>query len=468
MPRDVSARRLGRLSAEERARLLFDDGRHESLSAHGIGAATAAFEREGFVATRGRVDGREVYVLANDRRFARGTYDALNCEVMVCALRLARERGVPVVFLFDSDGVRVDGGYGAVVATAGLLREVAETSGHVPLLAGIFGVASGAAAYAAALCDLVFAVDRRSFAFVAGPAVVAAAIGQEVGLDALGGTPLHEAVSGFVHGTARDDGELVAKLRAGLSYLPSSAAEVPARTDARAPDAHTQVSAILPADRRRAYDVTKLIACVVDGASHFPIGSRFGPSVQVGFAHIEGHKVALIASQPRAHAGAIDADASQKVARFVRLAAAYNLPIVTLCDTPGFVPGARSERARILVHGAKVISAYADAARTVPLVAVVVRRAAGAGSVLMFGADTILALPGYELSAMGDKAERALSDHLGLGDNGSSQPRATAAPRAIRVVEPERLRAELALWLASARAPVCAARGDRKLTLCPL
>lgn len=378
-------------------------------------------------------------------------------------LALARSEGTPVVFLFDSDGVRVEGGLDAILGAAEMLRAIAETSGHVPLLAGILGVASGAAAYAAALCDMVVAVRQRSFAFVAGPAVVRAAIGQEIGLDGLGGTRTHEEQSGYVHATEVDDGAVVAKLRTILSYVAQDASSLPSRFEPRMPEAGASLADRLPRDRQKPYDAESVVACVVDAGTYVPLSRAFGASIQVGFARIDGRSVALVTSQPRSNAGALDADASQKLARFVRFAAAFNLPVVTLCDTPGFLPGPRSERQRILVHGAKVIAAYTEAARTVPLVAVVVRRAVGAGSVMMFGADALFALPGYEYSAMGEAAGGALAALLGGVDERRASDR-----EPVRVVQPAGLRDALANALGCVRAPTTATKGERKFTLHPL
>ncbi len=463
MRRDVAARRLGRLSAEERTRAVFDDGVYEGLETVGVAAATRARAEDGFIAAVGLVHGRRALVLASDRRIARGTYGPLVSRVIVRGVAYARDAGMPVVLLLDSDGVRVEDGIESVFGVGELLRALADTSGYVPMLAGILGVASGAAAYAAALCDLTVAVTNRSFAFVAGPAVVGAAIGQQTGLDALGGTRLHASESGVLHATAPDDGAVIATLRAMLSYLPPSASESPRPAPSHAPSRGTDLASAFPEDRRYPYDVRVVIEHLVDAGSYLALSSPFGPSIETGFARIAGRAIGLVASQPRANSGAIDASASQKLARFVRLCAAFNLPVVTLCDTPGFLPGRQSEQSRILVHGAKVISAYAEASRTVPIFAFVLRRAVGAGSVLMYGADTIFALPGYEMLAMGGDAVRALAASLGE-DEGDAPER--AAP--VTVVPPHEARRVLVSALENARDVVVAAPRERKLCLVPL
>lgn len=456
MRHEVAARRLGRLAVVERVAAVFDEGTFESAGAAGTE------DDDGFHAVVGLVHARPVLVLATDFRFSRGTLSGRICATAVRAM--ARAPNMPIILLLDSDGVRLEDGEAAVGGVATLLAALADVSGHVPTIAVVCAIASGAAAYAAALADITIAVDRRSFAFVAGPAVVGAALGQQPGLDALGGTRLHAEHSGFVHALARDDGAAIRAARAVLAYLPSSAAALPARDDAWSAPAEQDVAAVLPAERTRAYDIQHVITRVVDQDSYLPLGASYGPAVQTGLARLAGRPVALCASQPRAMAGAIDANAAQKLARFVRFAAAFNLPVVTLADTPGFLPGASSERARILVHGAKVISAYTEARRSVPLLAVVLRRAVGGGGVMALGAHALFGLPGCEVVGMGTNAAQALTSAQGEASLGSLR----GDYGMLSIIAGADVRRSLVDALARAHPPLPAPEGARKCSLVPL
>ncbi|MFO0746201.1 MAG: carboxyl transferase domain-containing protein [Myxococcota bacterium] len=426
MPPEVRARRLGRLAADERCAALCDPGTFVRSGAR-ASRSPGTPAGDGVVVGVGLVDLRAVTVVAMDGRVARGSLGAVGAALAADAVRDAVRAGRPVALLVDCDGAREPEGVPAILATADWLCALADASGHVPLVAAVFGLAGGAAGYGAALCDVVAMVRERSFAFVAGPPVVASALGETSDLDALGGTRLH-AGTGLAQVLADDDRQALDALRAVLAYLPAAAWTLPPRTAAAAPE---RDGFALPAPHAT-YDVADVRRALVDRNSWLPLAAGFGPSVETGFARIDGRPVALVASQPLALAGAIDAAAAQKLARVVRLAAAYNLPIVTLCDTPGFLPGRAEEARRILVHGAKVIAAYAEARRSVPLVAVILRRAVGAGSVLAYGADLVLALPGAEVLQMGAAAAQAARAPDGVAeaarDPASTTPRRPAWP----------------------------------------
>jgi len=446
---DIRARRLGRLAPDERAAALCDAGTFVSERCDGVVLGT------------GHVDGRAVVVLATDGR-VRG----MGAVAGTRAAAAVRAASGPVVLLLDSEGARTSEGVPAVLASADWLAALADASGVVPLIAVIFGVAGGSAAYAAALCDLVVMVSERSFVFVAGPAVVQAALGEMNDLASLGGTRLQSS-SGFVHLLADDDRAALAHARATLARLPSNAATLPPSAPPRAPRASTFT---LPPPSR-AYDVQTIIDALVDQATFIPLAPTFGASIQTGLAAIDGEPVLLVASQPSELAGALDACAAQKLARFVRFAAAFNLPIVTLCDTPGFLPGRAQEAQRILVHGAKVIAAYAEARQSVPLVAVIARRAVGAGAVLAYGAHVVIALAGAEVQQMGPAAAAALHGIPTIGiptnhlDPTATDPEATGF--AHQTVTPELLRGALVDALAHVRTARVAS-GRRKTSLVPL
>ncbi|MBP7683381.1 MAG: hypothetical protein KBB95_15855 [Deltaproteobacteria bacterium] len=466
MPPEVRARRLGRLSTEERVRAVFDDGVCAECALGFTAEDREALAKDGFYAVSGRVGGRETLVLATDYRVDRGTLGVSVCRASVEALTRAAQLGTPTVLLLDSDGVRLSEGEPAMLGVADLLGTLAEVAGRMPLVAVVFAVASGAAAYAAALADFTIAVDERAFAFVAGPGVVRVALGREPSLSELGGTRLHMEQSGLVQLAARDDRHAIDLARGVLGYVPEQrvGAAREARVHAPREPAVRLAAGLLPSDRSRPYDVHPLIHALVDEGSFLELGERFGPSVRTGFARLQGAPVGLVASQPACLSGAIDADASQKLARFVRYCAAFGLPVVTLADTPGFLPGPASERARILIHGAKVIAAYAEARGQVPLVALIVRRAAGGGAVLALGADTILGLPGYELISMSERAAATLGEPAG----DASMDAGVTNTRRVHEVSLADARAAVLKALAADPTPPPTSRGPRRVRLTPL
>lgn len=439
MARDeVRARRLGRRSVEERVARLCTP-----VDVERVGSTLAG--------TGSLAGGRRVGIVATDGTAEQGSFDALGARAAADLVRRCSVEGVPVVLLLDSSGARLSGGVDAVVANAELLGALAEASGRVPLLAGVFGFAAGSAAYALALCDLAFAVAQRSFVFVAGPPVVEAALGSSADVYGLGGTEVHLR-SGLLAGEVIDDDALIDHLLKVVHFLPACAWSLPAHADAVAAAGALE----LPADLRATWDGRKAVDAVLDAGSEIPLGTGSGGSALTSLGRVDGQALALVASQPRVLGGALDASAARKVARFVRFAAAFNLPVVTLCDTPGFLPGADQEARHVLIDGASVVSAYVEARSTVPLVAVVLRRAIGAGTVLVLGAHVLYGLPGAEIAHMGAGAARAAG---GTGE---------ASPSPLRTVQARDLRESVVKALLDAPRPKPAAAGSRKTCLVPL
>lgn len=462
----VRARRLGRLAAEERAAYLCDPGTFAREAATLRSAHADSPPGDGIVCGVGLVDQRPVAVIATDGRVLRGTLGTAAATHVTRLLEGAKKHGYPVVLLLDSDGARQSEGASAVLANAHFLATLADLGGHVPRLGAVFGAAGGSAAYALALTDIAGAVTQRSFAFVAGPAVVAQALGEETSLATLGGTDLH-ATSGLLHATLDDDRALVAWLRTALFYLPSSAASLAPRTDPHEPRLAGGFAGLLPEDTKQAWSLERALASLVDSGSWLELGAAWGPSIRTGFARLAGRPLLLVTSSPADKAGAIDAAAARKLARFVRFASAFNLPILTLCDTPGFLPGNQSEAAAILCHGAAVIAAYCEARRSVPRVALIVRRAIGAGSVLAADADVVLCLPDAVVAQMGDEALRAAAE-AGRLPRGGSHEAAEASGFAHRTISPAAVRSELVQAFARLPLPTPPPPGTRRAPLFPL
>lgn len=447
------ARRLGRLSAEERAAHLCDPGTFAREAAT-LQSYTDAPPGDGLVCGTGLVGDRPVAVIATDGRILRGTLGAAAAHTSTRLLERARRAGHPIVLLLDSDGARQSEGIAAVLGNSQLLHCLADLGGHVPRLGAVFGAAGGSAAYALALTDLAVGIAERSFAFVAGPAVIAQALGEISPLSAFG-TDLHLR-TGLLHAAVDDDHAALGWLRAVLHALPAAASDAAPSAPPRAPRSTFEV-----------HDPKTWIDGLVDADTWLELGAAWGPSIRTGFARLAGRSIFVVASSPRDLAGAIDAQASRKLARFLRLACAFNLPILTLCDTPGFLPGLASESAAVLSHGAAVIAAYSEAHHAVPRVAVIVRRAIGAGSVLAALADIVLALPDNQVAQMGDAALRAAAAASGVA--APTHPiDAEASGFAQRTVDPTSLRTELVHAFARLPRATPMPHGQRRMALFPL
>jgi acetyl-CoA carboxylase carboxyltransferase component len=396
--------------------------------------------------------------MAHDFGVARGATSAFDARRMADLLRLAASRGAPAFLLCDSEGGRIAEGPATIADNAELLRTFAECAGRIPLFAGIFGVAGGAAAYAASLCDFVVAIADRSFAFLSGPAVVETALGEAATLESLGHSDLHSRTTGLYSALAADDLGVVGALRRIATYLPPSAASLP--PEAPAPTAPCPPCPALPPGNRP-FDVRPLIAALVDPDSFTELHAPFGEAIIGGLARLDGRPCILLASQPLVAAGAIDTTAAQKIARLVRLGASFGLPIITLADTPGFLPGRQQESARILVHGARVISAWTEARQHVPTLAVILRRAVGGGVVLAASAETVLAFEASEIVQMGDKARDAI-------ENQATAPTSAFSAVVQRRIAPGDLRTEVLHALRVARPVVPTPPGGRRVVPMPI
>lgn len=484
-------RRLGRLSAEERIATLVDDGSFVHLlgqtrsRAPWSGPAEDRPEGDGLIAGVGQVLGRTRMIIAHDARFRRGELGERGAQTATFAIRRAIDLGVPLVILSDSDGARVQEGLAGVAANAELLGTIAHASGRIPLACATLGLSGGAAGYGAALCDLNVAVADRSFAFITGPQVIRAVTGEDTTLEAIGGTTMHSEKTGLLHATRSSDIEAIAWVRDALSYLPDNAWSTPPTTCANAPDdPHARgVEDVVPHEPRRGYDVRRAITRMVDEGSVLELGAAHARNIVTALVRFEGRSVGIVASQPMILGGVLDGAASVKLARFVRLCTAFNVPVVTLCDSPGFLPGVKQEQDGLLLHGAKVISAYTEARGSVPLVAVILRKSCGAASVLSYGADMVLALPTARVVAMGTQgilrvafgteyeglAPALLEDQRRAAERLHEDPDAAFhAGYAHRRIEPEHVRREIVAALSLCKPATLAPVGGRKLANLPL
>ncbi|HSL33899.1 MAG TPA: acyl-CoA carboxylase subunit beta, partial [Candidatus Limnocylindrales bacterium] len=424
----------GKLTARERLALLLDDGSFQEMGALAtheetdFGLADQRFPGDGVVAGFGKINGRRVAVFAQDFTVLGGSFSRVQSNKISRIQDLALESGVPLVGLNDSGGARIQEGVASLAAYGEVFVRNVLSSGVIPQISLILGPCAGGAVYSPALTDFVIMTRGTSTMFVTGPDVVEAVTGEQVSIEELGGPDVHEAVSGVAHLVADDEHQALELCKRLLGYLPQNNNEdppqvVPYDPADRMDDA---LNTIIPADEADTYDVRSIIGRVFDRDSFLEIHPAYAPNAVVGFARLDGFSVGIVASQPDVMAGVLDINASDKIARFIRICDVYNIPIVTFVDCPGFLPGVDQEARGIIRHGAKIIYAYSEA--TVPKISIVTRRAMGGAYVAMSSrqmrTDVAFAWPGAQIAVMGaEGAVRILY---------SRQLRAAADPDAAR------------------------------------
>ncbi|HEY8532644.1 MAG TPA: acyl-CoA carboxylase subunit beta [Micromonospora sp.] len=405
------AHNSGRLTVRERIALLIDPGTFNEYGsfAHPDDFATLRdAPADGLVTGTGLVDGRPIAVAASDFTVAGGSDGKLGVHKLARIAELALRRGIPLVMLLEGGGHRITEGldsrtfgYGGVEGFEYLSR----LSGWAPIVCAVMGPGFAGPANYAAFADLVLMVEGRSAMGLAGPALVKAAIGEDLDKEQLGGARFHVEKTGMADLACRDDAEVIRHIKTFLSYLPTNASQQAPRLPER-PDATAWVEelrTIIPENRKRAYDVKKIIRLIVDDGEIFELHPQWAKNAVTGLARINGHSVGVVANNPMYLAGALDANASEKIARFITFCSAFGLPIVSLCDTPGFMVGSRSELQGVLRRSAKVVHALAHS--HVPLYSVILRKGYGLGWNAMgggraFGNDILLAWPSAEILAM--------------------------------------------------------------------
>ena len=404
---------LGKRTARERVAALLDEGsfveldalaRHRSTT---YGMAANRPYGDGVVTGHGTIDGRPVCVFSQDVTVFGGSLGEVYGEKIVKVQELALRLGCPLIGINEGGGARIQEG----VVSLGLYGEIfyrnVQASGVIPQISLIMGPAAGGHVYSPALTDFVVMVDRTSQMFITGPDVVRAVTGEDVTLEELGGARTHNAVSGNAHYLASDEDDAIAYVRALLSYLPSNNLDPAPVLDVQAnlevTDEDRFLDTVIPDSPTQAYDMRRVIEHLLDDGEFLEVQPLFAPNIVIGFGRIEGHPVGVVGNQPRHLAGCLDIDASEKAARFVRTCDAFNIPILTLVDVPGFLPGVAQERGGIIRRGAKLIYAYAEA--TVPKVTVITRKAFGGAYDVMgskhLGADVNIAWPTAQIAVMG-------------------------------------------------------------------
>jgi acetyl-CoA carboxylase carboxyltransferase component len=397
----------GKHTARERLDLLFDTDTFQEIGRFAGGDIAKGKAGSAVITGFGEIYGRKVGVYAQDFSVRGGTLGTAE-GIKICHLMdMALDMKVPVVSLIDSGGARIQEGVAALTQYGRIFRKTCEASGFIPQISIILGPCAGGAVYCPALTDLIVMTKENSNMFVTGPDVVKAATGETISMDELGGGYVHSTKSGVAHYLGEDEADAIDYARSVLAYLPSSS-DQQAPTYAYASghaerEAAKRLKTIVPENDRQPYDVLDVIRGIVDYGEFVQVHELFAQSAVVGFACIAGKPVGIVANQPAVSAGILDVDASEKVARFVRLCDAFNLPVVTLVDVPGYKPGSDQEHAGIIRRGAKVIYAYANA--QVPMVTVILRKAFGGAYIVMgskaIGADMNFAWPTSQIAVLG-------------------------------------------------------------------
>ncbi len=418
----------GRLTAKERIDLLFDKHSFEEIDAF-VNSSDTKFGKvtnsygDGVITGFGKISGRLAFVYSQDFTVKGGSLGASHAAKIAKMQDMALKMGAPIIGLIDSGGARIQEGVASLAGYSAIFRRNVEASGVIPQISVIMGPAAGGAVYSPALTDFVFMTASTSYMFVTGPDVIKQVLNQDVSFEELGGAQVHSRKSGVADFVFEDEENTILGVKRLLSYLPSNNLENPpiVETDDPSDRIEERLREIVPDDPNKAYEMRDLIKLIVDKGRFFEISENYAQNIVIGFGRLAGKPIGIIANQPKVLAGTLDIDSSTKAARFIRFCDAFNIPILTLEDVPGFMPGIDQEHAGIIRNGAKLLYAYADS--TVPKITVIIRKSYGGAYCVMnsknLGGDFNFAWPTAEIAVMGPdgavailyKKELAESDH---------------------------------------------------------
>jgi acetyl-CoA carboxylase carboxyltransferase component len=401
----------GKLTARERVDKLLDPGslvEVDQLVVHRCYDFDMDKKRvlgDAVVTGYGTINGRPIFVYSQDFTFVGGSLSEMHAKKITKIQDMAMKAGAPCIGLNDSGGARIQEGINSLAGYGEIFYRNVMASGVIPQVIAIMGPCAGGAVYSPALADFIFMVRKTSYMFITGPKVVKAAIGEDVTFEALGGADAHAKLSGVAHYAVDNDEECLKQIRNLMNYLPSNNMDdAPIMECADPPDRmDEELNEVVPVDPKKPYDVHDILNHIFDRGSFFEAHAQFAPNAVVGFARLNGRSVGVIANQPMVYAGCLDVDSSDKIARFVRTCDAFNIPLITFADVPGYLPGTKQEHGGVIRHGAKVIYAYSEA--SVPKLSVIMRKSYGGGYIAMcsrhLGADVVFAWPTAEIAVMG-------------------------------------------------------------------
>ncbi|MDD3653628.1 MAG: carboxyl transferase domain-containing protein [Desulfotomaculaceae bacterium] len=397
----------GKMTARERITTLLDPGSFRETDV--FAASEEDFNNmknpgEGVVTGYGLIDGRKVYVYAQDFTVSGGSLGRVHAAKICKVIDMAMKTGAPVVGLNDSGGARIQEGVNALNGYGEIFFRNTMASGVIPQISAVLGPCAGGAVYSPALTDFIFMVSGISQMFITGPQVIKAVTGEKVSMETLGGAATHNRLSGVAHFISGNEAECLRTIRVLLSYLPSNnLEEAPVFASEEPLISQEALMTVLPDDQNKGYDIREIIRGVVDAGQYLEVQPYYAQNGVVGFARFDGRSAGIVANQPCVMAGSLDINVSDKIARFVRFCDAFNIPIITFMDVPGFLPGVDQEYGGVIRHGAKIIYAYSEA--TVPKITIIVRKAYGGAYIAMccssLRADAVYAWPSAEIAVMG-------------------------------------------------------------------
>jgi len=403
--------RSGKLTARERLDLFFDPGtfretdlfvKHRCVN---FGMEKVEIPADGVVTGFGQVNGRPVFAFAQDFTSRAGTLGEMHSRKICKIMDLALKAGVPLVGFNDSGGARIQEGVDSLSAYGQIFYRNAIASGVIPQISAIMGPCAGGAVYSPAMTDFIFMVKGTSYMFITGPDVIKSVTGEEISFEDLGGALAHNMKSGVAHFACESDADAIAQIKRLLAFLPNNNLEDPPRAACSDPVGREEpaLDAIIPDDPRLSYDMKDVIRAIVDDGDFFEVHALYAQNMIVGFARLNGRPLGIVANQPRVLAGCLDVDASDKATRFIRFCDAFNIPLLTIADVPGYLPGSDQEWRGVIRHGAKLLWCYSEA--TVPKLTLITRKDYGGSYLAMcsqdLGADLVFAWPTAEIAVMG-------------------------------------------------------------------
>ncbi len=400
---------MGKMTARERVRSIVDEGSfHEydmfvEHDARDFDMDKVKLHGDGVITGTGTVNGKPICIFAQDFTVAGGSLGLMHARKITKIMDHALKMRMPLIGINDSGGARIQEGVNSLAGYGDIFFRNTINSGVIPQISVILGPCAGGAVYSPALTDFVFVVDKISKMFITGPEVIKTVIGEEISMEDLGGARVHSEITGNAHFFAESEAECFAQIKKLLSFIPWNNLEKAPKIKPKDPKSKYKIEKIMPADPKQPYDVRDIIKAVVDDSDFFEVQELWAGNAVIGFGRIDGETVGFVANQPLVLAGVLDVDSSDKIARFIRYCDAFNIPLVTFVDLPGYLPGIDQEHAGVIRHGAKILYAYSEA--TVPKISVILRKAYGGGYIAMnsrhLRADYVFAWPTAEIAVMG-------------------------------------------------------------------
>jgi methylmalonyl-CoA decarboxylase subunit alpha len=400
---------MGKLTARERIKAILDKGSFNEYDlfvehdARDFDMDKKILHGDGVVIGTGTMHGKPICIFAQDFTVAGGSLGLMHARKITKIMDHSLKMKMPLIGINDSGGARIQEGVNSLAGYGEIFFRNTIASGVIPQISVILGPCAGGAVYSPALTDFVFVVDKISKMFITGPEVIKTVLGEEISMEDLGGARVHSEITGNAHFFALSEEECFEQIKKLLSFLPWSNAKKAEKTKAKPPKKGYDITSIVPADPRQPYDVRDVVKAMVDDSDFFEVQEKWAANIVIGFGRINGESVGFVCNQPLVLAGVLDVDSSDKAGRFIRFCDAFNMPVVTLVDLPGYLPGVDQEHAGVIRHGAKVLYAYSEA--TVPKITVILRKAYGGGYIAMnsrhLRADFVFAWPSAEIAVMG-------------------------------------------------------------------